>query len=322
MPCHICQSTVQEGDLAEFGFVTCPRCGPYQLLHKGGWVGALAMQLKRGRGEAHRRSRLSHICRTSTGTGSHFGLVVDEVERLDLDAALPTPSQAIDRLVLWVAAHQPNYVETVELPIPEVSAWVGAPITASPPSADALAWILNQEACKRLFFWKDRGTGKVIGRLTMEGWERHSTLISERNESRTAFMALKFGDAELDRIVRDCFRPAVAQAGFELRTLTDNQGAGLIDDQLRVALRTSRFLIADLSHSNNGAYWEAGFAEGLGRPVIYTCSESAWSAQRTHFDTNHLVTIIWSAERAEEVGEKLTACIRATLPAEAAMQAS
>jgi nucleoside 2-deoxyribosyltransferase len=44
-----------------------------------------------------------------------------------------------------------------------------------------------------------------------------------------------------------------------------------IDDQMRVALRTSRFVVADLTRGNRGAYWEAGFAEGLGRPVIYTC---------------------------------------------------
>jgi nucleoside 2-deoxyribosyltransferase len=83
-------------------------------------------------------------------------------------------------------------------------------------------------------------------------------------------MAMQF-DSEMDRVVKDCFKPAVARTGFELRVLTDGQPAGSIDDQLRVALRTSRFVIADLTHDNNGAYWEAGFAEGLGRPVIYTC---------------------------------------------------
>jgi hypothetical protein len=78
-------------------------------------------------------------------------------------------------------------------------------------------------------------------------------------------MAMQFGDAEFNRVVNDCFKPAVKAAGFELRLLTDGQPAGLIDDQLRVALRTARFVIADLTHANNGAYWEAGFAEGLGR---------------------------------------------------------
>ncbi len=132
-------------------------------------------------------------------------------------------------------------------------------------------------------------------------------------------MALQFGDAELDRVVKDCFAPAVKRAGFDLRVLTEKQPAGLIDDQLRVALRTSRFVVADLTHGNNGAYWEAGFAEGLGRPVIYTCRKKEWDEKKPHFDTNHLVTITWDISDLASAAERLTATVRATLPADAKM---
>jgi nucleoside 2-deoxyribosyltransferase len=91
----------------------------------------------------------------------------------------------------------------------------------------------------------------------------------------------------------------------------------LIDDQLRVALRTSRFVVADLTHGNNGAYWEAGFAEGLGRPVIYTCRKSEWKKKASHFDTNHLVTVIWDPTDLKKAEDQLSATIRATLPQEA-----
>ena len=40
---------------------------------------------------------------------------------------------------------------------------------------------------------------------------------------------------------------------------------------MRVQIRASRFVICDLTHGNRGAYWEAGFAEGIGRPVIFVC---------------------------------------------------
>jgi hypothetical protein len=130
-------------------------------------------------------------------------------------------------------------------------------------------------------------------------------------------MALKFGQAELDRVVDKCFRPAVARTGFELRLITDRQPAGIIDDQLRAAILASRFVISDLTHGSPGAYWEAGFGEGLGLPVIYTCERKAWEEKQTHFDTNHLVTIIWDMEDLTKAGDKLTATIRATLRAEA-----
>ena len=138
-------------------------------------------------------------------------------------------------------------------------------------------------------------------------------------------MAMKFGDEELNRVVNDCFKPAVKATGFELCVLTDGQPAGLIDDQLRVALRTARFVIADLTHGNKGACWESGFAEGLGRPVIYTCRKNEWdqrdqpSELKVHFDTNHHLTVIWDPENLQDAAAGLTATIRNTLPAEAKM---
>ena len=159
--------------------------------------------------------------------------------------------------------------------------------------------------------------GRIL-QLNMAGWQRYETLKHAQVKSRTAFMAMKF-DSDMDHVVKNCFKPAVEAAGFELRVLTDGQPAGLIDDQLRVALRSSRFVIADLTHANNGAYWEAGFAEGLSRPVIYTCRKQEWDANKSHFDTNHLNTIIWDPENLRDVETRLTATIRATLPAEAKM---
>jgi hypothetical protein len=159
--------------------------------------------------------------------------------------------------------------------------------------------------------------GQPAFRLTYKGWKRFEELQRKTSESRVAFMAMKFGEAVLNRVVTDCFKPAVARTGFELRLLTDNQPAGLIDTQIAVAIRASRFLIADLSHANPGAYWEAGFAHGLGKPVIYTCEKSQFDGNNRHFDTNHHLTIKWAWDDLAAVGEELKARIRDTLPSEA-----
>ena len=154
----------------------------------------------------------------------------------------------------------------------------------------------------------------------MRGWLRYEELKRQHVASRKVLMAMKFGDHELDHVFTECFVPAVRRTGFELRRAIDAQPAGLIDDQIRVALRTSKFVIADLTHHNNGAYWEAGFAEGLGRPVIYTCKELIWKSGTSHFDTNHLTTVVWNPSNLETAGSRLAATIRATLPAEAAIE--
>lgn len=127
-------------------------------------------------------------------------------------------------------------------------------------------------------------------------------------------MAMKFGDPVLDRMLDTVFRPSALRAGFKLTKLNDAPKAGLIDNRLRVEIQSSDFVIADLSHDNLGAYWEAGYAEGLDKPVIYTCERSKFQQTRTHFDTNHHLTVLWDAESPEHCGAELTATIRATLP--------
>jgi nucleoside 2-deoxyribosyltransferase len=78
---------------------------------------------------------------------------------------------------------------------------------------------------------------------------------------------------EIDNVFTDCFIPAVAKTGFKLERVDTAPKAGLIDDKIKVDIRTARFVLADLTGNNNGVYWEAGFAEGLGKPVIYTCKK-------------------------------------------------
>jgi hypothetical protein len=161
--------------------------------------------------------------------------------------------------------------------------------------------------------------------LKLAGWLEIDRLQKQRAANATlAFMAMPFGNPRLDGIVRDYFVPAAKAAGYDLRRLNEGQAAGLIDDQLRVRLRTARFVVADLTDGNQGAYWEAGFAEGLGTPVFYTCERSAFKqsehSRGTHFDTNHLVTVLWEEDMLQAAADELKTHIRATLPGEAKLE--
>lgn len=150
----------------------------------------------------------------------------------------------------------------------------------------------------------------------MFGWARFAELRHERSSSKTAFMAMPFGHTDLDSLFRERFAPAVEKTGFRLKRLDEDQPAGLIDDRLRVEIRQSRFLIADLTNGNPGAYWEAGFAEGFGKDVIYTCRKDIFEDKKTapHFDTNHHLTVVRDPNNLDDAANKLKATIRATLP--------
>ncbi len=156
--------------------------------------------------------------------------------------------------------------------------------------------------------------GQATATLSFQGWEYYERLAKGGAVYRKAFMAMKFGDPILEGVMVKVFKPAAIKAGFDLFKLDDAPKAGLIDDRMRVEIQAADFLVADLTHDNLGAYWEAGYAEGLGKPVIYTCERAKFEATKTHFDTNHHLTIVWDATSPEAAGESLKATIRATLP--------
>jgi nucleoside 2-deoxyribosyltransferase len=149
-------------------------------------------------------------------------------------------------------------------------------------------------------------------RITGTGWDRIAKLRETEEASRYAFFARKFDNADLDTVFERCLLPAVRSTGFELRTVT--QRAGLVDAIIEDEIRRCAFVLADLSDDNPGAYWEAGFAEGLGKPVIYFCKAlEGTSEKRTHFDANHRHTVRWDLRNLDEASAKLKAVIRNTL---------
>jgi hypothetical protein len=145
------------------------------------------------------------------------------------------------------------------------------------------------------------------GYLTASGWQRVEDLKRAHTSSKYAFFARQFSNPDLDKAYTERLREAVAQTGFELRVVT--QKAGHVDAIIEDEIRRCRFLIADLSDHNAGAYWEAGFAEGLGKPVIYICRNGV----TTHFDTNHRHTVTWDLANLDDTARRLKAVIRNTL---------
>ena len=58
-------------------------------------------------------------------------------------------------------------------------------------------------------------------------------------------------------------------------------------------------------------YYEAGFAHGLGIPVIFTCRKE--DKGKLHFDTSHFNHIFWEEQKPEELKKALQNRIRATI---------
>lgn len=308
--CLICHLALEHED---HGVCTCVRCGHYEFISNGAHTN-VATLLKDPGPQLRRRGNLSHKVRRRTRKGQSQVLVpLAELERWGLDDPPPSPAELLDQLILWVGDNQPTPELFAAANKHELAAWLGLSLPAGDPM-DPTGWLLREPNTGRFIDRIERAPLRVELQLNWAGWERYATLRRHEDSSFTAFMAMKFGYADLDAALEDHFKPAVQATGFTLRRVTDAQGAGSIDDQMRVGLRTCRFVISDLTHASRGAYWEAGFGEGLGKPVIYTCREDHWKEEGTHFDTNHLVTVVWNPAKMDEAMAQLKATIRATLP--------
>lgn len=78
-------------------------------------------------------------------------------------------------------------------------------------------------------------------------------------------------------------------------------------------------MVADLTGYRDGVYYEAGFAEGLGLPVIYTCHKK-WlegvpgkNIEKVHFDINHKNIITWEEDKLEDFKARLINRINAVI---------
>lgn len=307
--CPICNTLLLEQPLKAGGKdatkFTCPRCGHFVLTRT--LIATLPHTLA---SNPDASAKLSHALRRAQEVNPEVCFSTSTIEEVLL-RPLPRPQEQADLLVRWLALNIPGPGEYVELSPKLHAGIVGA------KSDSGFVLVLNHLFAVGLLTglqYETMGEGRASATLSFKGWAYYEDLAKGSVAYRKAFMAMKFGDPVLEGVLRDVFKPAVKLVGFDLFKLDDVPKAGLIDDRLRVEIQSSDFLVADLTHDNLGAYWEAGYAEGLGKPVIYTCERSKFEATKTHFDTNHHLTIVWDSATPEPAAEALKATIRATLP--------
>lgn len=308
-PCPIClvplRTSLGNGDRWK---VDCTICGDF-IIDDTCWDDLEGeMQVK---GNAEKRMLLSHYTHRMRATGKIPHLTWSVVVGVLENGNYPTAAEQLDNLISWLAKDSRSPGEHSEFNHNNAYTIFGC------ETPNGLIFILNEAQGQQLLTHSMVDLKHHWASLTLKGWQRFEELKRGKASGTRAFMAMKFGESDLDKFLAKHFKPAVAQTGFTLQTVGDNRKAGLIDDKIRIDIRSARFLIADLTHGNKGAYWEAGYAEGLGKPVIYTCRADVFDdvqhPDRPHFDTNHHLTVKWSESNPQQAMDDLKATIRATI---------
>ena len=66
-----------------------------------------------------------------------------------------------------------------------------------------------------------------------------------------------------------------------------------------------------MSRQKHGVYFEAGYAQGLGIPVIFSCRKDEIDDKKVHFDTRQYNYIAW--ESIDNLKQRLIERIRAAI---------
>ncbi len=282
--------------------IKCPRCGDFHLTRDGY---SFLINKKLNQSE---RNILSYWVRNKSREAEQANNSENFKNALD-EAYLPSPNEQADNLLVWISDRTANMGDYVYID-PYVT---GSDIGAFGFNSCAAIFVELREhgylSGQLITFPKNNSewmSDKAVkAALTLSGWKRVDEIRRGNSESKIVFMAMQFGDIQLDAVVNNYIRPVISEIGYVLRRLDDDQKAGLIDDHLRLSIQSAKFVLVDLTHDNSGAYWEAGYAEGLGKTVIYTCNSEKFKKNKTHFDTNHHLHVLWDLDDMDKFIRKL-----------------
>lgn len=148
--------------------------------------------------------------------------------------------------------------------------------------------------------------------LTVQGYTRLAELEGTNTDSSQAFVAMWF-DPSMKQAFQSGIEPGVEDAGYKPVRIDNKEYNNKIDDEIIAEIRRSRFVVADFTQGEGGdrggVYYEAGFAHGLGIPVIFCCHEDY--KDKVHFDTRQYNHILWKepADLRDALAKRIAAVI-------------
>lgn len=173
-----------------------------------------------------------------------------------------------------------------------------------------LAWAMNTKEFRFtlkvleergfIILKEDHNKKKFVLSITAKGWDEIQILQTSSIVSTQGFVAMWF-DKSQKSIYREGMAPAISDAGYKPFRVDDDSHNQRIDLRILNEIKRSRFLVADVTGHRQGVYYEAGYAEGLGIPVIWSVQKS--DLKKAHFDTRQFRHIEW--ETAEDLKKQL-----------------
>lgn len=280
--------------------ITCPRCGSFVVTNEAMWT-----MCQPNWATPRQRIAASSWVREHPETE----LFQADLEKL-LKVEYPSVAERADKILLAIARQTHG----------SIGAEYDSPFEGEADiDLQAVSWSANGTELRYLL---DKYLDEKKGWLTKTGNSPDSYIILPAGhdhldslrrgvvDSDVGFCAMWF-DPEVQSAWDEAISPAIADAGYRPRRIDELQHVNRIDDEILVQIRRCKFVVADFTGQRHGVYFEAGFALGLGRPVIWTVQQEHLS--QIHFDNRQYNFIVWSAEDLPVFRKALAARIEAVL---------
>lgn len=159
--------------------------------------------------------------------------------------------------------------------------------------------------------------------LSAKAWERIYELQKVQSNNKDVFVAMSFHESAKD--IRRAIKQGIDNAEYSSLLMDEIvHNHQIVPEMLRL-IKESRFMIMDITQPNFGAYYEAGYAQGLGKEVIITCSQEVWDKKdfscdkddnclykqistKPHFDIAQKQVLVW--KDYSDLTKKLTEWVK------------
>lgn len=109
---------------------------------------------------------------------------------------------------------------------------------------------------------------RQVGLFCQNKWDIHFRNLQIESARPQAFVVMQFNPPEYEELFNDVIVPVCRQMGLEPFRASQTYYPGLVIADIQRQIRESRVIIAEITPVNRNVYYEVGFADAIGKPVI------------------------------------------------------
>jgi hypothetical protein len=111
-------------------------------------------------------------------------------------------------------------------------------------------------------------SGKSVGLFTQSLSDIHFRHFRVESERPLAFVVMQFSPPEYEELFNDVIVPVCDKMGLQPFRASQTYYPGLVIADIQRQIRESRVVIAEITPVNPNVYYELGYADAIGKPVI------------------------------------------------------